>query len=219
MRVIAGVAVAAILASVPAAQAQVPRPGAEAGVRLRAVGPIQFDRMSADLTTADGRPYALFVVDNGLGPEWGVEAHVSVPVVAAVRVEGAVAFGQPTLRTHVSRDVEGADAVTVTDRIMRLTIEGAIVVQVRAGVRHAWFVRAGGGFSRGLTSDRNLLAKGSVATMGAGIKYWVRGGPRRRGGFGVDVEGRMAARWQGLTLDAERLHIVPAAVAGLFFGF
>jgi hypothetical protein len=213
-------ALATLIASAGAAQAQTDRrPGVEAGVRLRAVGPIHFDGMPANLTTADGRPYALFTLDNSLGAELGIEGHVSVPLAAAFRAEGAVTFGQPMLRTRVSGDVEGADPVTVDDRLMRLTVEGALVVQLRTGAAHAWFVRAGGGFSRGLTSDRSLLAKGTVATLGAGVKYWVRGGARRRGGFGVDAEGRVVARRQGLTLDAGRLHILPAAVAGLFFGF
>lgn len=209
-----------LVAFAGAAQAQTSRrPGVEAGVRIRAVGPVHFDGMPANLTTPDGRPYPLFTVNDSLGAEAGIEGHVSVPLARVIRAEGAITFARPTLRTRISGDVEGADAVTVSDRLMRLTVEGALVVLVHTGTAHAWFVRSGGGFSRGLTSDRSLLAKGTVASMGAGIKYWVRGTPRRRGGLGVEAEARVVARWQGLTLDAERLHIQPAAVAGLFFGF
>jgi hypothetical protein len=217
---VAGVTLAMLVGCAGAAKAQVDRrPGVEVGFRVKAVGPTHFDGLPANLTTADGRPYALFTVSNSLGAEVGIEAQASVPLVRRVRAEGAVNFARPTLRTRVSGDVEAADPVTVADRLTRLTVEGALVVQVRTGAAHAWFVRAGGGFSRGLTSDRSLLAKGTVATVGAGVKYWMRGGPRRRGGFGVDAEGRVVARWQGLALDTGRLHVAPAGVAGMFFGF
>ncbi|MEO8481404.1 MAG: hypothetical protein ABI634_04290 [Acidobacteriota bacterium] len=218
--VVASLALIAALASVRAAEAQATgRPGIEAGFRLVAMGPIRFDGAPANLISADGRPYALFTVSNSVGAELGIEGHVSAPLSAVFRAEGAVSVAQPTLRTRVSDDVEGADPVTVTDRLTRVSLEAALVAQVHRGRSSAWFVRAGGGWTRGVTSDRSLMAKGTVATVGSGVKYWVRGGPRRRGGFGVDAEGRVVARWQGLTLDGVRLHIVPAVVAGLFFGF
>jgi len=195
------------------------RPGLEAGVRVKTAGSIRFDDAPANLTTADGRPFALFTLSNSLSLEVGIEGHVSVPLNGALRVEGAVSVARPTLRSRISGDAEGADSVTVSDRLTRLSAEAALVVLIHPGSKHVWFVRAGGGSTRGLTSDGGLLAKGTVATVGAGVKYWLRGGAHQRGGLGVDAEGRAVARWQGLALDTGRLHVVPAAVAGLFFGF
>lgn len=218
--VVAGLVLAVLAMSASTADGQTDRRrGVEVGVRLEAVGPIHFDGAAANLTTADGRPYALFRLDNSLGSEIGLEGHVSVPLLTAFRIEGAVGFARPTLRTRVSGDIEDADPVTVLDRLSRLTLEAAVVVDLRRGTSHVWFVRAGGGVTRGLTSERTLLAKGTVATVGAGVKYWMRRGPHRRGGFGIDAEGRVVTRWQGLALDSGRLHVVPAATAGLFFGF
>ena len=101
-RAIGSLTLAILIASAGAAQAQTDRrPGVEAGFRLRAVGPIHFDGMPANLTTPDGRPYALFVVNNSLGAELGVEAHgdaaigVAEAVMQAAQQLEAVLAGAP----------------------------------------------------------------------------------------------------------------------------
>jgi hypothetical protein len=70
---------------------------------------------------------------------------------------------------------------------------------------------------RDLAASRAAAGDGLVAHVGAGVKYW---SARRTGGlrYGVRVEGRLSARWRGLTLDDEQVHLAPALTVGLLLG-
>jgi hypothetical protein len=73
---------------------------------------------------------------------------------------------------------------------------------------------------RELTVDNVLSADGTIASGGAGVKYWWR--ERDHGflnHFGLRSEVRLVSRSGGLSLGTSRRVMTPGVTAGVMLGF
>jgi hypothetical protein len=214
-------ATTAVLMGVTTASAQAPRArrhGIEVGVGVRAGGPVSFGTSSADLVTPEGLSLTLFRTENSLGAESGIDTHVAVPLFARVSAEASASWTRPELRTRITADFEGADSVTLTNQLSRFSFEAAALWSSSRTAQRVWFIRGGGGWTRGLTDGNELLSRGTVASIGGGMKYWWRRSARSWSSLGVRLEGRAAGRWHGIVLGAQQFHVAPVVTASLIVG-
>jgi hypothetical protein len=173
--------------------------GVEFGGGALVGGSVSFGQTAATLDRPGGEPLVLFRTRNGQTAEFGLIAHVSVPVGGAVAAEVAGAWTRARLRSRVTGDLEGAADAVLEEQLSRFSVEAA------------------GGWVRDVPGSDVAIGSGAVAHVGAGVKYWwaLRG---RRLRYGVRVDGRLAARWRGLVLDKQRVHMVPVLAVGLIIG-
>jgi hypothetical protein len=206
----------------PAAQAPAPArtgaPGFEFGLSGLLGGPVSFGTSSAGQLQPDGSRLTLFETSNRQLWEVGALVHVGVRAGRRLGFEGAGGFSRARLETRIRDDFEGASDLTLGETFYRMSVEGGLVWQFAGNDRAGWFVRGTGGWMRELIGDRVLGEHGAIANVGVGVKYWGPGRAPGRLRYGVRVEGHLAARWKGTTLDAKQIHVAPVVTAGLIIG-
>jgi hypothetical protein len=174
----------------------------------------------ANLTTPAGTPKPLFSVATRLRPEIAMHANFAVHVAGPLRAELSGTWGQATLHSNVTGDLEGAAPVTVSDKLKVITVQGAGVVSLARHSRVEPYVRVGFGWMRELTIDDALAGDGTIASAGVGVKYW--GFERDHGlfkRFGLRSEARAVGRLGGLELGTKRRLISPAVGVSAIIGF
>ncbi|MEO7192481.1 MAG: hypothetical protein ABI051_15615 [Vicinamibacterales bacterium] len=205
------------------ADAQVRRleapPVVELGVSGVTSGPMSFGNASADLTKADGSPFTLFKTANSVGPERGVAAHVAVALTRRLSAEVLGGWTRANLRSRISDDFEGAAPLTIVQPLSRISVEAAGLWAFHRRPAGSLFIRGGGGWIRELAGASVLAQNGTVANLGAGVKYWWR---HRAGGglshIGFRLEGHASMHWKGVSLGSDTVHVAPVISGGLILG-
>lgn len=217
---------ALLLAALPAAaaaqqaQPQAPRRPIDFSVGGMLLAPAPAGTSRATLQTASGGTLTLFAVESRFGPGVGPQATLGVSLSPAVWIEASGGWTWTTARSRISDDVESAPALTIDDRISRVTAEGAVLWYFADRGATAFFVRGGGGWMRELAGGNTLAEDGFVGGGGAGLRHWWRqNGAGRLKRLGLRVEGRVQLRWRGIAVGTGDLRPMPAASGLLVFGF
>ena len=173
----------------------------------------------ASLTRPDGSPLTIFKAETELRSA-GVELHLGWNVTPSFAVEGTGGWARPSVETRIDEDIESADGVIAKDRWDRISVEASLVWTFARRGRLSWFLRGGGGWARELAAEAALVEDATVASAGAGMKYWFRHRPsNREGRVGLRIDGRAVVRSRGLSFETRGPTLAPALSAGLILGF
>jgi len=182
------------------------------------------DTLEADLKRPAGASLRLFAVDGELGAGVAFEPRFTVGLSRILDLEASAAFGRRDLRVRVTDDFEGAEDLTVSERLHEIGVAGAVVVHLRPrspASRTLPFVIAGGGYFWEYHEGDTLSETGQQFFVGGGLKraFRVSTDPRARiNALGLRVEGRVVGRTAGAALD-DRVHVLPAFGASFFMRF
>ena len=193
-------------------------PRMELGLSGLAGAPVSFGTVTADLQRPDGSNLVLFETDSRQGLELGGRVHLEARVTRRLALEVGGGISRAQLETVIRDDLEGESGAVLTESLVRFAVDAGLVWTVAGDERLSWFVRGTGGWMRELIGERVLGENGAVAQVGAGMKYW---GPRRPPGrvrYGFRLDGHLATRWNGTTLDTKQIHLAPVVTAGLMIG-
>ncbi len=163
--------------------------------------------------------FTLFEADPRAAAAPGVDARLGYWLTRTIALEAGLVFMQPALRTRITSDAEGADALTVEERLDQYFIDASVVVLIdawRFGEGTVPFVSGGAGYLRQLHEGLTLVETGQVYHAGAGLRHWLQ---RRDAGFiralGLRVDGRLYILADGAQLeDRPRTH---GAISGAVF--
>jgi len=192
----------------------------EVGGGVRWVGGAALGDTDATLGTASGGSFAQFASASELGAAVAVEGRVGVRLSRALQVEASVSYGTAELRTRLDSDVESIPDVTVSESIIRYTIEGTLVASLdrwRRG-RVTPFVSVGGGYLRELHEGRTLVETGRTFHAGGGVNVPLRSSRSGASAVGIRADARIVVRSGGVLFDDEPV-VAPAAGASVFFRF
>jgi hypothetical protein len=191
----------------------------EVGIGGIAGLPVTFGSADATLRRPDGSPFRLFSTENREGFAAGVSAHIGLPLTERVSLELRGAWTRSSFETRLSDDAEGAPPLSAGVPVARVTLEGGALWTIAVSGASSWFVRGSAGWLRELTGGQVVLDRGTVAHVGAGVKYWWRYRPRAGiSRLGVRIEGTAALRHDSLSLGSRRVHVAPGISAGFILG-
>src|SRR5262249_2301907 len=158
-------------------------------------------------------PLTLFQTDSRVLAAPGIGVRAGLYLTRRLLVAAQFHYSRATLRTHLSRDFEGAADADADTNVSSYLVGGAIEYQFSAG---GWtpFVSGGAGQLRDVPEGGDVL---TAAEIHAG------GGVRRaltHGRHPVGIRGELLAmyRSRGAGFNSNH-HVVPAASAALTFGF
>jgi hypothetical protein len=210
------------LVSAAPALAQTPQPSLwhriDITIAAEGIGSSALASKDVTLVAPDGSPYLLYRTSDRLSAGKGVELHIGVPLFGHVRAEASGSFSRSQLRTSLSGDVEGADAVTATSRLSRFTVEGSAMWLIKDDGRLHLFVRGGGGWMRELAANDALSRDGGIASVGGGMIWWWR--PQgllifKR--FGLRAEAQATGRRSGMWFGNHDIKVAPVVTVGVTF--
>src|SRR4029453_9170879 len=84
------------------------------------------------------------------------------------------------VRTEVHDDFEGAASATLSESMSRFAIEGSALFVLRERAKTTFYARGGVGWMREVAQGSTLAESGTLANVGAGLKYWWVGRPPAR---------------------------------------
>ena len=180
---------------------------------------------SADLTKNQmpPSPYPIFKTDSSLASVAGFDGRLAFALTRQFAIEGGFSYAGPTLETRVSADVEGAPAVTATERLSQYGVDGSLVVHLtrwQLGPHAVPFVYGGAGYLRQAHERDILVSTGHEFHAGGGLKCVFRRGTGFLKDLGVRGDVRVSFRSGGVELDAdEPTHAIPVASVGAFVRF
>ena len=184
------------------------------------IAPVGVGSSSATLITPSGGELTLFDVESRFGPGVGAEATLGVPVSGAFWIEASGGWSRVTARSRISDDVELAPALTLTETIMRVSGEGALMWYFSNRGPTSWFARGSGGWMREITGGNTVVEDGWLGSGGVGVRHWWReNGTGALKRMGLRAEGRVLLRTSGVAFGSRSLRIAPAASAFVVFGF
>jgi len=184
------------------------------------VGPASFGSANQTFLRQDGSSYTVFEAQSSLGSGVGVEANIGYPIGSRLQAEFTGSWSRSGLRTNIVGDVEDADNVTLTETIMRVSVEGGALWTLKTRARSTLFLRGGAGWMRELAGSGALAEDGLVANAGVGMKYWWGAStPGQQPRIGLRIEGRVAIRSAGVTLGERSVRVAPIASGGLIVRF
>lgn len=171
-----------------------------------------------------GSPLVYFDAASTLASGATFDGRLALLLNRTFAIEGAAGMTRNELQTRITADVEGADPVTVTERVNQFTIEGGLLVHLRrlafAGGRALPFVAGGGGYLRQLHDGETLATDGGSGYVGGGLKYGLRERPRGWAkGFGLRADVRVRLHKGGFDLGDRKLRLHPSVTGGLFLRF
>jgi hypothetical protein len=181
-----------------------------------------FGTTAANEIIASGAAFPLFSVSSEIGSAIGVEARITKRVWRSIRLEASGSYSRPELRSTTSADVENATAVTATDRLRQITIEGAVLFSRnswRIGGRAVPFVSAGAGYLRQLHEGDTFAQTGQLYAVGGGVEFPLASRPGKRlTAVGVRADARAVVRSHAAAVDGAS-HASPAVSVSAYLGF
>ena len=166
-------------------------------------------------------PFTLFHADSAFEGTRGVEARVGFALSRALAIEVAGTYAKPELGITISMDSESTDTVQVAEQISQYTVEVHGVFQlprVTLGSRIRPYAILGAGYLRQLHEDRLLVETGRVYHVGAGVRYWLRGGSATGRALGIRADARYVRRAGGVDFEDRSRGYPVLSVLG-FAGF
>jgi len=214
-------------ASSASAQTPVPAPNRAPGRQMQIdvggtfLAPTSFAARNAELLAPDGS--ALRVTgteDNRIGPGFGLEAHLGIPLAGPLAVEASGSWTRVRSSMRVSFDVEDAPLLTATLTSSQFTGEGALLVTLVRRGRTELFARGGAGWMSEVAGGV-VIGDGLIYNAGAGVRRWWndRTPGRRSMRFGLRVEGRLVVREAGFAESTRTTRFSPVIAGGLMMGF
>jgi hypothetical protein len=183
-------------------------------------GPSSMGTADAQLLGSNGQTsLTLFSTKNGMSVGYGPELLLGFRAGRSTWVEVGGSVSWPSLQSKIDGDFEGADAQTVSARVTRWTVEGALVWWLKDQDRTGWFIRASGGVAGEVSGDLSSNATGVIGSGGAGVRHWFKiqkGGTRR---MGVRAEFRGVVQSGGLSFDDRTFRFAPTGAVHLVFGY
>jgi hypothetical protein len=162
-------------------------------------------------------PFELFTADTRFDAAPAGQARLGVYLARSISIEGGLQYSRPVLRTRLANDAEGAEAITASETVTRLVVDGSVVVHLLplsfGGGRGVPFLLGGGGYVRELHEENELVETGREIHVGGGIKYWFGSGRKRaglRGDLGVSM------REKGADFSDNRRMLPTAGVSFLY---
>lgn len=199
------------------------RPSVSVGMRVEGGYPLGTAmaalRASAPGTTAPP-PFTLFRASSEMTRAAGLEARAAWPLTASLAVEASGAYSRPGITVSIASDPEGPDVMLRDTRLSQYVLEGAIVWQlsrVRLGSRARPYVAGGAAYLRQLYDGHTRVETGQRYHVGAGVRYWLRGGHGGARDVGLRGEVRYAARRGGVEFEGATRRF-PVVSAGVFVG-
>ncbi|GMV21093.1 MAG: hypothetical protein AMXMBFR57_10420 [Acidimicrobiia bacterium] len=179
-------------------------------------GPASMGTTRAVIEAPSGADIVLFTAESRSTTGLGAALQVSHRLGARWRVGVNGSWSRPSIETHITGDLEGADDETATVGLHRFVIAAQVERTLARRGKAEWVVGAGAGWLRQLTSDRAVTGNGFAAHAGGGLKYWMRDGqPGWLGRIALRVDARLALRRDGVSSGDQDLHWSPQAFAGL----
>jgi hypothetical protein len=128
----------------------------------------------ANERAVSGSPYRLFDTDTDLSSSLFFGLRLGYAISPRVSIEGSASLGQPELRTSISGDAEGAEALTAVEQIDQYTFDGGIVYRL-GGLRSSLvpFVAGGAGYQRQRHEGQTLIESGGLVYAGGGVTRWL----------------------------------------------
>lgn len=149
-------------------------------------------------------PFTLFRADSSFEGTNGLEARVGFALSRTLAIEVGGTYAKPELGITISQDRESTGAVRVAEQIAQYTVDVNGVFQlprVTLGSRMRPYAIFGAGYLRQLHEDRLLVETGRVYHVGAGVRYWLRGGSATSRALGVRADGRYVRRGGGVDFE------------------
>jgi hypothetical protein len=158
-------------------------------------------------------PFVLFQSDSRLLGAAGLDARAGVYVTTRLLVSATFSYSRPTLRTHLSADVEGAAATDADTNVSSYLFGGSAEYQFRAG-RWSPFLSAVVGQVRQVPDGGDVLT-GVETRAGGGVRHAMTHG---RHPLAIRGEVLAAYRTHSIAFD-QKHHVVPIVSAGLTWRF
>lgn len=149
-------------------------------------------------------PFTLFRAESEFEGMRGVEGRVGFALTRALAIELGGTYAKPQLGVTISQDNESTEAVAIAEEISQYTVDVSGVFQlprVKLGSRARPYAEVGAGYLRQLHQDRLLVETGRVYHLGAGVRYWLRGGSANSRALGLRAEGRFVRRSGGVDFE------------------
>lgn len=187
---------------------------------LRWNGATTFAEMAATETSVGGQRLTLFKSRSALESSPGVEARVGFALAALFEAEAAVSYNTRQLRTDITADFEGAQAVAVSEPIKQFIVQGGLVMPLRmvGSLRVTPFASGGAGYLRQLHEGQTLIESGLTYYVGGGVNVLLRSGAGRIKTTGLRADVRAQFLADGVA-PGGGTYAVPAAGASLFVRF
>jgi hypothetical protein len=204
------IVVCGLLAAVSPASAQTTSP-AEQGLEVRVGGGwlagAALGARDATLrqNTTPREPLRLFRSETRLASAVATEVAAGYVWGGRWAVEGGLVLAHPDVRSSLSADVEGASAVTVSERLDQYIVEGRLLIlldALRLGRRTVPFLSVGAGYVRQLHEGRTLVEEGRAYHLGGGLKHrlWSRQSGVIKGA-GLRADARLYFMAEGVSFD------------------
>lgn len=175
-------------------------------------------RLRANATGQPG-PFTLFTTSSSIEPLASLEGSVGYAVSRSLLVEARGSFSRPNIAVAISQDPEAPPQSIDGEKLHQVIVAGGVVWQLpySLGSRVAPFVTTGAGLSRQLHEERTLVESGLIFYVGAGARYFIRGGDRT--GRSVGMRGDVRATWRSPGIDFEdKTRLFPTISISLFVG-
>jgi hypothetical protein len=180
------------------------------------------DRAAEIRSNATGAPppFTLFRAESTFDAMTGVEARLAFAITGALEVEVGGGYAKPQLSVQISQDPE-SQTFTIADAVSRYVVDVSGVWHVPVamlGARARPYVIGGAGYLRELPSDRLIVETGRLLQVGAGLRYWIRGGDAMGRSVGVRADVRAVRRSGGIEFEGRDRTYPTVSVLG-FAGF
>jgi hypothetical protein len=171
--------------------------------------------------TATPGPFTLFRADASVQSRAAVEARLGYALTRDFALELGGSYGRPVVSANITDDAEAGPERLSDQRLSQYIFDASAVWQLSApklGNRGRPYVTGGAGYLRQLDVDRVKAETGRTFHIGAGLRYWLRGGDATRRALGLRAEARLQARTGGVDF-AGKTRVFPVVNMFGFFGF
>ena len=228
-QIVAGLVTVCWIAAASSASAQTPSrspsraPGRQIHLDIGGslLAPSSFASRNADLLTPDGSTLRVTgTEDNRIGPGFGLEAHLGIPLARSLALEASGTWTRVRSSMRVTFDIEDAPLLTATLNSSQFTGEGALLVTLVRRGRTEVFARGGAGWLTEVAGGV-VIGDGLVYNAGGGVRrWWSDPTPGRRSmRFGLRVEGRVIVREAGFAESRRTMRLSPVIAGSLMMGF
>jgi hypothetical protein len=166
-------------------------------------------------------PFALLRAESKIERAAGATVRVGVALSRSVEIEAGGSYMTPQLGVTISQDDELGEGAFASEQLEQYAVDVSglyLIPRLSVGSRLRPYAIAGGGYLRQLHEGRLRVETGGTVHIGAGLRYWVRGGRSNQRPFGARAEVRYVRRTGGIEFD-ERARSVPSVSVLAFVAF